>query len=162
MPTDILLTWNKSAQACAMTFSGNDLVSSLSLVTAAYISLLADARAAADDTLPDPRVSDRRGWWGDSTNTDKPGDSVGSRLWLLGRSKNVNDTIKKAKTYVEEALAWMVGEGAAKSVSAIVEAQPVGIVGTMMLAFRVDIVEPDGTVHAFKFEQEWRATANAI
>jgi phage gp46-like protein len=162
MPTDIALTWNTEAQGCRAAFAANDLVTSKSLLTAVLISLFTDARAADDDPLPDPRNDDRRGWWGDATNTAAPTDSVGSKLWLLEREKNIVDAVKRGKTYVQEALVWMVDEGVAKSVVVTVESQAVGNSGTIMLAFKIDITKPDGVNETFKFEQEWRATADGI
>lgn len=162
MPTDIELTWDTELQGCKMSFAANDVVTSSSLLTAVLVSLFTDARAADDDPLPDPRNDDRRGWWGDATNTALPTDSVGSKLWLLEREKNTVDAVKRGKTYVQEALAWLVSEGVAKSVDVIVEAQPLGNSGTIMLAFKAEITKPDGVNETFKFEQEWRATADGL
>ena len=136
----------------------NDLVMSKSLLSAVIVSLFTDARAADDDPLPDERSEDRRGWWGDSTNTGMPEDSVGSKLWLLEREKNMVDVTKKAKAYVEEALMWMVNEGIASSVLGAAEAQPMkNTPGAYVLAFSATIAKPDGTTESFKFEQEWKA-----
>ncbi len=158
MPTDIQLTWDKDAQGCVMAFSGNDVVTSESLLTAVLVSLFTDARAADDDPLPDPSGTDRRGWWGDATNTAKVNDSVGSKLWLLERAKNVGQVLVDAKAYVEEALQWMIDEGICKSVAVVVESQPLGNSGMIILAFQVKLTKPDGTPgETFKFEQEWGA-----
>lgn len=163
MPLDIALTWDTQLQGGKISFLANDLVMSESLLTAVIISLFSDARAANDAPLPDPRSEDRRGWWGDSTNTSKPNDSVGSKLWLLEREKNVDSVLKKAKMYVEEALQWMLDEGVAASINVTVEAQPSRNTGAVVLAFQVNIAKPKIVDPvAFKFEQEWRATANGI
>jgi phage gp46-like protein len=158
MPTDIALTWDTDLEGCKIGFASNDLVTSMTLLTPVLISLFTDARAADDDVLPDTQVEDRRGWWGDSTNTNLANDSVGSRLWLLEREKNVDSVLKNAKTYIQEALQWMLDEGVAKSIDVIVEADAIGSAGLVMLAYQISITKPDGTTEAFKFEREWEAT----
>ncbi|MDF7670232.1 phage GP46 family protein [Orbaceae bacterium ESL0721] len=82
------------------------------LVTNILISLFTDARANGDDILPD-ESHDRRGWWGDSFNMRK----VGSKLWLLGREKQMASVLKLAQEYAESALQWMVGERLIQSVT---------------------------------------------
>jgi phage gp46-like protein len=66
--------------------------------------------AASDDVLPD-NTGDRRGWWGDE-GQDIP---IGSRLWLLARSKLTQQVANDAVTYAQEALAWLVSDGVASS-----------------------------------------------
>jgi phage gp46-like protein len=80
------------------------------------ISLFSDARAADDDELPNP-AGDRRGSWAD-TYSAIPGDVTGSKLWLLARSKSTSDVLAKAQQYAQAALAWLVEDGIASSVSA--------------------------------------------
>ena len=162
MPTDMILTWDQDIQGCKLAFESNDVVTSKSLLTPVLVSLFTDARATDDDPLPDPLVSDRRGWWGDATNTDKLGDFVGSKLWLLEREKNSNQALLKAKAYIEEALKWMLDEGICKSILVTTESQQVKNSGTIILAFQVKLNKPDGTTEAYKFEQEWGETANGI
>lgn len=67
---------------------------------ALMISLFTWRRANRDDRLDD---DERMGWWGDSLNDEK----IGSRLWLLGREKLTNETVRRAKTYAVEATKWM-------------------------------------------------------
>lgn len=87
------------------------------IVRAAYLSLACHRLAAPDDALPDPwgDPPDRRGWMGDSV-ASVPGDLFGSRLWLLHRARGA-DVPLRAEEYVREALAWMVEDGLAASVS---------------------------------------------
>src|ERR1700750_2247663 len=58
------------------------------LATAIIVALGTDALADKDDILPDPDSTDRCGWWG---NLDADliwgGWDIGSKLWLLRRSK---------------------------------------------------------------------------
>jgi len=58
------------------------------LATAVIVALGTDRLAAVSDDLPDPDSIDRRGWWGDLDADDIwNGWPIGSRLWLLRRSK---------------------------------------------------------------------------
>lgn len=82
------------------------------LATAVLLSLFLDRRAGPDDPLPDG--TDRRGWLGDALAAD--GDRIGSRLWLLMREKQVEETRRRAEEYAEEALAWLVEDGLAEAV----------------------------------------------
>lgn len=86
------------------------------LRSAVLISLFTDRRAARDDALPDaqpqPSVlpANRRGWCGDAL-ADVRGDLYGSRLWLLDRTKQTEETRRRAIFYGEEALQWMIEDG---------------------------------------------------
>jgi phage gp46-like protein len=157
MPTDLKMKWDAALMEGKLSFASNDVVTSASLLTAVIVSLFTDARAAADDILPDERNEERRGWWGDSTNTALVGDSVGSKLWLLEREKTVDAALKRVAEYAAEALQWMIDEGAAKSIG--VETGTIKLISnTYVLGFSVSITKPDGVLESYKFEQEWRAT----
>lgn len=84
-----------------------------SLRSAILVSLLTDRRANIDDVIPhtpitnQPLPPDRRGWAGDAL-AEIDGDRVGSRLWLLSRAKETEETRELAIEYCEEALAWML------------------------------------------------------
>ncbi len=94
---------------------GGDLLGDNGLLTAVILSLFTDARAHADDPLPDERVgipSDLRGWWGDCLGVDETRPfSLGSRLWLLSREKELPVVVARAQEYAQEALNWLVEEG---------------------------------------------------
>jgi len=49
------------------------------------------------------------GFWADA--------GLGSKIWTLSREKIITVTIDKAKLYCEQALAWMVSEGHAESIT---------------------------------------------
>lgn len=88
--------------------NGADLLTGNDLQSAILISLFTNRLAEADDPLPDPN-GDRQGWWGDDfANVD--GDLIGSRLYLLNREKQTNETLVRAKEYVEEALQWLLDD----------------------------------------------------
>ncbi len=159
MPLDLKLTWNANEQYAQLLFADNDMVNDRSLLTPIIVSLFTDARANDDDTLPDLRSSDRRGWWADSTNTAKKGDQIGSRLWLLERAKNTVRTLPDAKRYAEEALKWLIDEGIAESVTVSAEAVQLPS-STLGLALAISVKKPSGTTETYKFAQEWEDTAN--
>ena len=119
------------------------------LETAVILSLFTDARAGDDDTLPTGQTN-RRGWWGDAYPPEA-GDRIGSRLWLLRASKQLQESLTAAKEYAEEALAWLVTDGAARSVEVetfIARSEVMGMI--------VRISRPEGDV-SIRFETLWNA-----
>lgn len=94
--------------------TNRDLEGDDGLLTAVIISLFTDRRANADDPLPDERVgvpSDLRGWWGDHILEADARDSMGSRLWLLSREKEMAVVVARAQQYAEESLQWLIRDG---------------------------------------------------
>ncbi|MFH0298349.1 phage GP46 family protein [Bradyrhizobium sp. 31Argb] len=71
------------------------------LATAVIVALGTDALADKDDILPDPDSTDRAGWWG---NMDAEllwnGWPIGSKLWLLRRSKIDSPASRNGATVV--------------------------------------------------------------
>lgn len=118
------------------------------LATATYLSLFTDAEASADDELPDGS-SDRRGWWGDQGETIR----LGSKLWLLSRSKLTTDVAKLAKIYAQDALSWMTTDSIASSVTATTT-----IVGTRQLNILITIERPSGT-SSYEYAWAWNQLA---
>lgn len=110
--TDITTTWDVARGRGDWTLAGASLASGHDLATAILISLFTDARAAADDELPDSS-GDRRGWWGDLDQTVP----IGSKLWLLSRAKLTPRVATQAKQYAEAALAWLIDDGVASGVT---------------------------------------------
>lgn len=93
-----------------------DLVADDGLETAVIISLFSDRRIT-DDQLPLGQIS-KRGWWGDLfSEVDQ--DLTGSRFWILQREKRITATLRRFEDYAKEALAWMVEDGVAASVTAV-------------------------------------------
>lgn len=111
----------------ALTLTGPDFASDDGLRTAVIISLFTDRRAEADDELPDGGT-DRRGSWDDPT--------LGSRLWLLGREKQTQRTLERAREYAEEALAWLVEDGIARAVTVSAEWVRTGVLGLRVVIER--------------------------
>lgn len=125
-----------------------DLAIDDGLETAVILSLFTDARAKDDDVLP-PGQTDRRGWWGDAYPVVE-GDSFGSRLWLLRASKQLQQSLNDAKAYAEEALAWLVTDGAASKVEVDTYVARFEVMGMAVRIYR-----PDGTLVPFRFETLW-------
>ena len=72
---------------------------SQALATAVCVALGTNALASPDESLPDPDSSDRCGWWGDlDAELIWSGWPIGSKLWLLRRSKIVPFTDNAAAT----------------------------------------------------------------
>ncbi|MBJ7537158.1 phage GP46 family protein [Marinomonas transparens] len=114
------------------------------LNNAISISLFTDARASDDDTLPDSR-QDRRGYWGDMDLDDN--QSLGSKLWLLSRSKITQDTLNAMHDYLTEAVQWLIDEGHLLAIKVTVERDTQGIQGAgdqNRVNFRLDCQLNDG------------------
>lgn len=127
-----------------------DLQRDAGLETAVMVSLGSNARADADDELPDANGT-RGGWWADSL--DGGNNPIGSKLWLLGRGKViVSELVPRAEQYAKEALQWMIDEGVAREVIATAS-----IVDSQYLLISVQIVRPDTSeIETFKFFYNWR------
>lgn len=108
------------------------------LETTVIVSLFSDRRARKDEVADPMR---RRGWDGDLV-PDVPGDVHGSGLWLYEQRRLGPGDYGGVRLEAEAALAWMVGEGLARSVTA--DATPIPAKRQMQL--RVSLTEPDGGV----------------
>lgn len=119
---DIALIWDPVRGRADMAMAGPDLATDAGLETAVIVSLFTDRLAAEGDAIPDG-TADRRGWWGDmpidaTAQGVTPPDLIGSRLWLLDRALQTQQTLQLAETYAKEALQWMLDDGVAGSVTA--------------------------------------------
>jgi phage gp46-like protein len=151
VPVDIRTFFVNADRGLDWTIDGGDLASDHGLTSAVVISLFTDAPARNDDPLPLGQ-SDRRGWWGDAWPVSA-GDVMGSRLWLLRASKQLPAALNLARHYAEEALAWLIADGAARRVE--VEAF---IARFEVMGLAVRIYRPDGQIMPFRFEMLWRGT----
>jgi phage gp46-like protein len=59
------------------------------------------------------------GWWGESIL----GKNIGSKLFLLDRSKNISETLQLARQYAEESLQWLVEDGHVRAISQVQASQ---------------------------------------
>lgn len=119
-----------------------DLLASDSLQTAVVLSLLCDRTASESDV---PAGEDRRGWWADAFAQNQS-DKFGSRLWLLAREKRTPETTMRARSYIIEALQWLIDDGLATAVDATVFAA-----GTDWLVAQVQINLKAGS-RQYRFE----------
>ena len=102
------------------------------LASAVIVALGTDRLALPGDILPDPDSTDRAGWWGDLDAAELfNGWPIGSRLWLLRRTKIVGPedlegaTIARVEDYISEAIQPFVDMKIATSFD--VQAQRVGV-----------------------------------
>lgn len=132
-----------------ISLKGRDLAQDEGLKNAILISLFTDARANSDDKLP-TQTNDLRGWWGDAFASEINGVArpIGSKLWLLKRSKITSETILKVQDYGNEALKWLVSDGIAKAVNCQAIRQ-----GQSQINIEIQITRPDGKI--IKFERLW-------
>lgn len=104
---DIRTVWNGDSQSGDWQVVDGGLDTSGDLETAVLISLFTWARAADDDDLP-YKGSDRKGWWGNLDGDALYGiRELGSKLWLLARRTQSEETRQDAIRYAADALRWM-------------------------------------------------------
>jgi len=143
--TDISTTWISSRGNGDWSISGGALASGDDLTSAVLISLFTD-RQANDDDIPPDGGNDLRGWWGD-TDEDV---LIGSRLWLLDRSKLTPAVANTAKIYIEEALKWLIDDQVALGVSVAI-----AIASSSRLNSVITITRQDGSVVPLQFNWAW-------
>lgn len=136
---DIALIWKTAGADIAI--ESTDILADDSLTTAVIVSLFTDRRALDADELPTGPNTDKRGWWGDAFQ--RP---IGSRLWLLHREKQMPAVLRRAKTYADEALAWLREDKLVKQVDVTATAPQTGV---LMLAIRLTL--PDGSTLPLTF-----------
>ena len=101
---DIRIVWDPERMLGDWLRVGSGLDTSRELVTAVAVALFTHRTAEDDDPLPH-FASDRRGWWGDHEAREIHGGwPIGSRLWLLSREKQTEETRARAEEYIREAL----------------------------------------------------------
>jgi len=127
----------------------DDLEHDLGLRTAVMISLLTDARARDDDEIPDGS-NDKRGHWADSYEED----SIGSRLWLLERAKETQNTLDRGKEYATEALRWFIKDGIAKTINVETYWHRKGV-----MAIAIVMTLPDDTTYEDLIDYELQRAA---
>ena len=150
---DIGLEWNPTAGAADLVLLANDLKSDGGLRTALYLSLFTDRRAEPGDVLPEGET-DRRGWWADAVPV-APGDKMGSRLWLLARSKRETTVLDRAVIYAREALQWLVEDRVCDSFGVTAEFLTQG----PGFAIVVSLPRPVGSPTTYRFDNTWTAEA---
>ncbi|UWS31750.1 phage GP46 family protein [Erwinia pyrifoliae] len=114
------------------------------LTRSVVISLFSWRRAEPDDNAEQPM-----GWWGDTWPTVQ-NDRIGSRLYLLRRTTLTNKTPLQARTYINQALAWMIEDGVAARIDTQVERT-----GIDVLATAITLWQRDGARHTITFDDLW-------
>ena len=124
------------------------------LVRSVINSLFCWRRADASDDRP---CDSWMGWWGD-TFADDDGDKFGSKLWLLGRSKIVPETLRLAEQYAEEALQWLIDDGVAGRVEVRAEFNEF-----QRLDLLVTVFKPNGRVaSSMRFADVWEELSDGV
>lgn len=134
-----------------MRVSKGDLELEDGLRTAVTISLFTDRRVTALE-VPEGEKG-RRGWWADSV-AEVEGDQIGSKLWVLTREKQTVEVLERAREYCEEALAWLIEDGVAESVSVSTSYPSRGI-----LTIEIEIVRPNKETASLSYDYAWEAEA---
>ncbi len=148
---DLALTWSNTLGSADLSIIDTDLSSDRGLSTAVLLSLFTDRRADPDDKPPSGDDRDRRGWWADQF-AEVEGDRIGSRLWLLDRSKNSNETKLRAEEYVREALAWMVADRVVSNIEVTIEQT------REALLIAIGLQRPGRDAVSFRFSHAWEYT----
>ena len=146
---DLLLSFPDPAEKANFVLTNGQLSLDDSLYTAVLISLFTDRRAGDDDELPASETW-RRGWWADSLaqNGIYKRDQIGSRLWLLMRCKATETTRQRAQDYCNEALAWLLEDKMAKTIT--VSASWIDTTGGL-LGLAIAITLPNGSAENYNF-----------
>lgn len=130
---DTTTVWNVATSYGDWAMSGPLLATGNDLATSILISLFTDRIAEPGDAIPDGS-NDPRGWWGDSGNTVL----IGSRLWLLERAKQTQETLQRANDYIVEALQWMIDDGVVAKFDTLVEWTQASELGAQVVAYKQD------------------------
>jgi phage gp46-like protein len=129
--------------------SERDLLADLGLETAVLISLFSNRRENDEKLLPG-NSNDKGGWWA----TQFQDFEYGSRLWLLRRSKNVNNVLPLAEQYVKEALQWMIDQNVAKQINVSAAFDDYQTIMLSIQIYRPEISDKGEFTYKFYFNWE--------
>ncbi len=128
---DITISWDAAHRRGDWSLNGPMLATGNDLETAMLISLFTDRMAQPGDAIADG-TDDPRGWWADD---DVP---IGSRMWLLSRSKQTRETLQRAYDYLAEALAWLIDDGVVARFDVTTQWVSRGVLGAQVIAYKQD------------------------
>jgi phage gp46-like protein len=128
---DIALQWNAAVNYADWVQTGSVLETGNDLESAIIISLFSDRLAAVGDVIPDG-TNDPRGWWADTDVL------IGSRLWLLKRSKQIPETLQLAYDYIAEALQWLLDDKVVAQFDINVQWVRASVLGAQITAYKQD------------------------
>ena len=145
--SDINTIWSSAGTSgdWTLTSNGADLDSGNDIVTAVIISLFTDGLANTDDKVTDG-TNDPRGWVGDLGQDI----SIGSRLWLLDRSKLTPALGPQVRDMAAAALQWLIDDGVVAKFDIITS-----VVMPNQLRMKVTAYKQDGTNLALDFTHAW-------
>ena len=130
--TQVFQQFGPAGQAALSTDSVGVIALTGGLETLVFVSLFTNKRPPGDT------LTERCGWWADT-----PDDQIGSLLWTLARQVFTVQTLRTAKLYAEQALAWLVTDGLARSVVCRAER-----LSNDVLAVAVEIAQPTGETYS--------------
>jgi phage gp46-like protein len=139
---DVGLIWKDGKGDILINEAGTDLQEDFDLRTSIIVSLFSDSRAQVSE-LPSTD-DDPRGWW----NAE-----IGSLLWLLQRAKLIERNLEKGKTYIRNALNWLLTERIASDV--IVDG---AIENLQRFRFTIRVVKTSES----RFDHLWRGIENQL
>lgn len=148
---DVQLFWDLARAEADFAIVDDDLASDEGLQTAVLLSFALDRRAEDSDTLPTDD-GDLRGWWGDQFS-ENPDDKIGSRRWLLARSKLTPALLPTIEAYDRESLQWLIEDQVAASIGLEYE-----IEGNR-LDTSIIVRRGDGTEVSVRFDHIWDGEA---
>lgn len=137
MPT-VKIRWNNDGQIADVVLEEGLIGLNGGLLSALLISIFTDRQALLSDRIPGD-ATDRRGWWGDDYGGDPP---IGSRAWLTSDEKMVPGALRRTRTFLEEATAWMIEDEIAKEVRIDVSMPRVDALGAKVAVLSPDEVAP--------------------
>lgn len=136
---DILTAFDGLFMRADLAMDGALLAQERGLNTAIAISLFSDGPLGPDDEIPSGDESPN-GWWGDVVAPAAAADDApwrtGSRLRLINREKQTDETARRAVTYCREALEWMTRLGVASQVTVSAEWVARGVLGIVITVYR--------------------------
>ncbi|BBV67855.1 phage protein [Klebsiella sp. STW0522-44] len=146
------LTWQNLLSRGDITIQHDGLSLDDGLVTLVLICLFTDARADADDEIPDGS-GDPRGWPGD-TFSDAP---WGSKIWLLEREKLTEAIRQRVEDYARLSMQPLLRTGYARTVEVTATVVPPD-----RIDFIVTLTRPDKSLLTIQLSKRWEATSNAV
>ncbi|OJA74532.1 hypothetical protein BGV72_24585 [Burkholderia ubonensis] len=144
--SDTTTVWDVANARGDWQMNGPMLATGDDLETAILISLFTDRMAEPNDVIPDG-TDDPRGWWGDAGETVQ----IGSRLWLLSRAKQTQETLQRAYDYIVEALQWLIDDGVVAKFDVLVEWTKASELGAQVVAYK-----QDGSTSASHYSWVWQ------
>ncbi len=143
--SDTSIQWDVLNSRGDWVLAGSALQTGSALQSAVLISLFSDRMATPDDVIPDGS-GNPRGWVGD-LDSDYP---IGSRLWLLDRTKATSDVLTRASDYCYEALQWLIEDGIVGRFDILTEWTLPNMLGIQIIAHK-----QNGTTVSMNFSSVW-------